>query len=769
MKMKTGSKFIALMLLLMIGKMMNVSAQQEISIDNMHLRYDTDGKVIDAHDGRLVKFGNLYYLYGTSYENTDGFVTSNHYHCYSSPDLKTWTFRGHILDNQPVGVYYRPHVIYNATTRKYVLWYNWYKTLWLGQFGVATSDVPTGPFEIQNTNVATANAVGGVGDLDLFTDTDGKGYLVYTTIGTHSISIDLLTDDYLSSTRKNSGFILSNSEACSLFKRNGIYYMLADYTCAFCNEGSGACVFTASNPLGPYLYVNNINRKSSGSNFPASSAIDGNIIGANWENSGGWNDNTSSSYPDWLEISFNSAKKINEIDVFTLQDAVKLSVAPTGTMTFSKYGLTDFDLQYWSGNEWQTIPGGSITSNNRVWRKVTFDTIVCPKIRIMVNNSLGGYSRIIEMQAFEKGVNVAAAKSGGTAIASSEYWTPIIIPAQQTHIAEIFTTTDTAFVWMGDLWGSRPDGIKGHDLQYWSAPLVFDSKGIIAPMQYVNSSFKVSIVVPSDSLKLSVDKIDFEAAPVSSAKVAITANAGWELLSSAKWLHFSAMNGNSNAELAIQADDNVSFIARTAMVQMKAPGMADQFVSITQKAAIPFLTLSTNELNFGNKAPDTLTVRVTTNSNWKISGTTAWLNVIPSSGTGSALIKVIARQQNTTTALRQANIYFTATGIAPLQLSIKQNVLTAVQNVNEQHQQHLFEHYPNPTKGPVQVILNFQGKDANIDIASSLGVIIQSKEISGLSNQKKFNFDISNYAEGIYFVVVTADNLVDKEKLILKK
>ena len=56
MKMKTGSKFIALMLLLMIGKMMNVSAQQEISRDNMHLRYETDGKVIDAHDGRLVKF-----------------------------------------------------------------------------------------------------------------------------------------------------------------------------------------------------------------------------------------------------------------------------------------------------------------------------------------------------------------------------------------------------------------------------------------------------------------------------------------------------------------------------------------------------------------------------------------------------------------------------------------------------------------------------------------------------------------------------------------
>jgi hypothetical protein len=475
------------------------------------------------------------------------------------------------------------------------LWYNWYKTLWLGQFGVATSDVPTGPFEIQNTNVTTANAVGGVGDLDLFTDNDGKGYLVYTTIGTHSVSVDLLTDDYLSSTGKNSGFILSNSEACSLFKRNGIYYMLADYTCAFCKEGSGACVFTAANPLGPYQYVNNINRKSYGSNFPASSVIDGNIIGSNWENSGGWNDNTSFSYPDWLEISFNSAKKINEIDVFSLQDAVKNSVAPTGTMTFSKYGITDFDLQYWSGNEWKTIPGGSITSNNLVWRKVTFDTIVCPKIRIMVKNSLAGYSRIIEMQAFEKGVNVAAANSGGTAKASSELGAPIIIPAQQTHVAEIITASGTAFIWMGDLWGSRPDGIKGHDLQFWSAPLVFDSKGIISPMQYVNSSFKVSIVVPSDSLKLSVNKIDFEAATNLSTKVNITAKAGWELLSSANWLHFSKMKGRKNARLTIKADINVSLLARAATIQLKAPGMADKFISISQKAAAPFHSLSTNK------------------------------------------------------------------------------------------------------------------------------------------------------------------------------
>jgi hypothetical protein len=37
---------------------------------------------------------------------------------------------------------------------------------------------------------------------------------------------------------------------------------------------------------------------------------------------------------------------------------------------------------------------------------------------------------------------------------------------------------------MGDLWDSRPDGVKGHDLQYWSEPLVFNATGDIAPLAF---------------------------------------------------------------------------------------------------------------------------------------------------------------------------------------------------------------------------------------------------------------------------------------------
>jgi hypothetical protein len=48
------------------------------------------------------------------------------------------------------------------------------------------------------------------------------------------------------------------------------------------------------------------------------------------------------------------------------------------------------------------------------------------------------------------------------------------IPAQETWVAKIPMPGGLAFIWMADLWGSARDGVKGHDLQYWSPPLKFD-------------------------------------------------------------------------------------------------------------------------------------------------------------------------------------------------------------------------------------------------------------------------------------------------------
>lgn len=293
-------------------------------ISNQLPRLDAAGKIVDAHDGCLHKFGDRYYLYGTAYGNTDGFNMNNRYRCYSSADLVTWKFEGELLKDPPDGVYYRPYVVRNPRTGKYVLWYNWYATLWDGQYGVATSDTPQGPFVIQNGNVKVAREK--PGDHNLMVDDDGTAYLIYTSIASgHAISIEKLTPDYLGSTRESSGVLANGSEACSLFKRGNLYYAVFDACCCFCPEGSGAQVWVAEKPLGPYKQRGNINRD------------------------------------------------------------------PTGRP---------------------------------------------------------------------------------------------IIAAQQTFVAQLPTRRGAAYIWMGDRWGSTPDGVKGHDFQYWSAPLEFTNDGSILPLQW---------------------------------------------------------------------------------------------------------------------------------------------------------------------------------------------------------------------------------------------------------------------------------------------
>jgi hypothetical protein len=59
-----------------------------------------------------------------------------------------------------------------------------------------------------------------------------------------------------------------------------------------------------------------------------------------------------------------------------------------------------------------------------------------------------------------------------------------IIKAQGKHVAALPTLSGTIFLWIGDRWGSSLDGIKGHDFQYWSSLLQFESDGMITQLKW---------------------------------------------------------------------------------------------------------------------------------------------------------------------------------------------------------------------------------------------------------------------------------------------
>ena len=137
-----------------------------------------------------------------------------------------------------------------------------------------------------------------------------------------------------------------------------------------------------------------------GVEFGPAGAINGDRRGANWENGGGWNDATDNSFPDWLQVDFAGNQTISEIDVFSVQDAFWDPGEPTPAMTFTQYGLRDFEVQYWNGAAWQTIPEAVVTNNSQVWRQFTFAPITTSHIRIVVSRTVDGWSRIAEVEAY---------------------------------------------------------------------------------------------------------------------------------------------------------------------------------------------------------------------------------------------------------------------------------------------------------------------------------------------------------------------------------
>jgi len=242
---------------------------QKIIIPNNRPWRDTQGRIIDAHEPDLRFFEGRFWLYGTRFGELSGFTDEHRIGVYSSPDLLEWTDHGALTPHFPARLQADACVIFNERTRKYVLWLK--ATGREGEpvpqgFAVLTADQPAGPFTLARESTRTHFPR--AGDQNLFVDDDGTAYRVSdTTLDNrdpqkrHLVHVERLSDDYLEGTGEISEILCLNCEGNAMFKRNGLYYVLTDNTCTFCAAGSGARVYTAESPLGPYNYRGNINRQ----------------------------------------------------------------------------------------------------------------------------------------------------------------------------------------------------------------------------------------------------------------------------------------------------------------------------------------------------------------------------------------------------------------------------------------------------------------------------------------------------------------------------
>ena len=278
-------------------------AAPRTSIEPGRLWPDTDGRHINAHGGGILKRGDTYYWFGEhkAEATSDALVGVT---CYSSKDLMNWKNEGVALsvsneagsDIERGCVLERPKVVYNAKTKKYVMWFHLelkgpgYNA---ARAGVAISDTPTGPYRFlrsgrvnpgilpENVDKAVFDTLNvshepkswtpewlkmvGEGlyvkrdlqggqmsrDMTVYVDDDGKAYHIYSSEENLTLQIAELSDDYTTHTGRYVRVApTGHNEAPAIFKRKGTYWMITSGCTGW--DPNEARMFSAKNIMGPW-------------------------------------------------------------------------------------------------------------------------------------------------------------------------------------------------------------------------------------------------------------------------------------------------------------------------------------------------------------------------------------------------------------------------------------------------------------------------------------------------------------------------------------
>ena len=196
---------------------------------------DNNGVHINAHGGGILFQNGTYYWFGEhKTAGGGGNVANVGVHCYSSTDLYNWKDEGIAfkVSEDPASeitkgcIIERPKVLYNAKTKKYVMWFHLElkgKGYSAARCGVATSDSVTGPYTYVNSFRPDGQMSR---DMTLFEDDDGTAYLICASEDNATTHISQLADDYLGTTGNYIKAFKWHSEAPAVFKYKGKYYYL---------------------------------------------------------------------------------------------------------------------------------------------------------------------------------------------------------------------------------------------------------------------------------------------------------------------------------------------------------------------------------------------------------------------------------------------------------------------------------------------------------------------------------------------------------------
>ena len=405
---------------------------------------------------------------------------------HTSPDLSdgSWVLRSAVSvapSQRPANATFgRPKVIYNAATKRYVLWVNWFPFVNGGPafmssaYQTLTATSPEGPFVNAMFSVPTLHAAGG--DLGLFLDGDGAGYVIYTSIASgHRVSVERLSDDFTNTTRNNSGLLPFPGgcfESPALFSRGGTIFALSAPCCCNCVEGSTVMALRSTGgPFGPWVPAGAA-AGTTVARLPSASA---------------------SVAPDVVQSAASVAPSRECKVIHTYEDG-----------DYIGGDLCEFNMSVPHGSASLEECAAACCADPRCEK---FGTLLhppewpgagqCPGKPLCIAGALCCYlkdARAVEMPSkYPKGTSVAGSVTPSTVplppaplpppppappcpqcavsnLNHSQQGTVVPVPSSKN-------AADVQYLWMGDRWKSAPDHRKGHDLTAFTL-LNFSSDGM---------------------------------------------------------------------------------------------------------------------------------------------------------------------------------------------------------------------------------------------------------------------------------------------------
>lgn len=267
---------------------------------------DTDGNHINAHGGGVLYHAGTYYWFGEHKCDTTSSAMVG-VTCYSSTDLMNWTNRGVALsvtdekghDIERGCILERPKVIYNEKTGKFVMWFHLElkgQGYSAARYGVAVSDAPCGPYrflysqrsdagtypiEMEPEEQAALDTLDAgnykewwtpqwkkairqglflkrdmqhgqmARDMQLYVDTDGRAYHIFSSEDNLTLHIAELTDDYTQHTGRYTRMAAGGqNEAPALFRKDNTYWMITSGCTGW--DPNEARMFSAPSIWGPW-------------------------------------------------------------------------------------------------------------------------------------------------------------------------------------------------------------------------------------------------------------------------------------------------------------------------------------------------------------------------------------------------------------------------------------------------------------------------------------------------------------------------------------